>query len=169
MKFLQVLFLSGIVLFFGFIGAISTAPTLAKSVFRLSEMGAPLLGQLLDRQEQQLAYRRNDLDRVGEILRNLEKHDEQMARQQLEHQEMTDAERLQELRLQQDQLRREQDRKAAQERLKKIGAAVYSVVCGAPALVIVWLVFLGQGTIPPETANWAYATLGAIGTFWIGG
>jgi hypothetical protein len=169
MKFLQGLFPFGIVLFFGFIASISLAPAVGQSLFRLGEMGAPLLGQLLDRQGQEFVSRQNDLDRIGEILRNLEKHDEQMARQQLEHQEKTDAARLQELKLQQERLQKEQQARDGRERVKRIGAIVYSAVCGIPALIVVWLVFLGKATVPPETANWAYATLGAIGSFWVGG
>jgi hypothetical protein len=100
---------------------------------------------------------------LGQILRDFQKHDERMNRQQIEHQEKTDAALLQQLKAERERQRKEQERKDAEQHQKNIAAAIFGVVCGVPAFFIVYTLAFGANTafaraIRPETVNWAYAT-----------
>jgi len=114
-----------------------------------------------------------DLDKLGQIARDQQKHEERSERELLEHDTKNYSDLLQEMKAQREQLQREQERKDAEEHEKRFGAEVYSLVCGIPAAIVTILVtFFGTTTwaraIPPEATNLAYATLGVMGGYWCG-
>jgi cell shape-determining protein MreC len=159
LRFLKIEFILGVALFLGYLGFGSR---ISSDQFKRLELN------------QTASVHRTELDRCGEILRNFEQFEErqQEARREetnerIRNQQQADSARIDDLK---KELEHERDKIDSEDRKKMIGGVLYSIVCGIPAMaIVIMVVFYGKGpSIPAETTNWAYATLGVIGTFWLG-